>query len=933
LDIFSTYDKQFGLSGHPFNATPDPSFFFESRAHGRAYAHLRHAMQDGDCFMVLTGDAGTGKTVLLRKLVTGLEGTGIVAAMPNATALDRERVLFGLVTAFRAPIGDASLESLRGRLRSFLTALARLGRRGLAIIDEAQHLHREALDELIDLARPQADGTPSLQILLAGQARLRTNLPDAVRELREPTFLFCDIGALSEAETRAYVEHRLRRVDWQGTPSFDPAAHQRIFALSGGVAREINRLCHRVLMAAAQRGLSDIGGDLVDAAHAAFRAELGVLDTGGDSLGATNAMPDIELAVVRRRTRETPPAGAGPAAAEAAAAPRTTASPAPALAPTASTGAAPAASATAPSAESGDASPTGLGSPLAHPRDVASIERNAQQGTIASLFMRAAERVGREISGSEMSRGLARASAVRSSTASPATEPAGVDASAAGLSASTAVSESPPPEAPSALDGLPAESGPPSAVADTPGPVATSRTPTVDAATGAAELPPEDAARVAETFVKAPVVETPVAEAPVAETPVGKTPAVAETPAVEETPPVATPVPQTVADAPVEKEAVEEADVTQTRIDAIVARPAARETAPSRAVASGTRVDSLHGDSEPPLRGPPPALSSAPQSAADGKIEPTLDRPADPTMSALALPPEPKLSVPDAVEQGPRGLRDAAKTPTIALEHLPDPTGAYAVPETGIRRSGAGWLAPAVAVLASGLFLGWMLYDELRAPAPTAAASRQDIDDESHDAPVDANPPAPAADPKRQQTAAGAGRPPAPPAEDSATKPPAAALASSVLARTSKDADTAQSATTPAAPAENGMPAPERPAAAPSSPSIPASGASAPVTTAEGRGGSAAHYPSATRPRSGYSTRRYVSASGTSQAGSAKGAAHRSWTRSTGASGGMRQSANSARARGAPPNVRHVERTPAPAGRPCTPAVVALGLCERDAGP
>ena len=87
LDIFCTYEQHFGLSGPPFATTPDPGFYVESRAHRRAFAYLRHAVLEGECVMVLTGDIGTGKTMLVRKLLRGLGSEDVVAVQPSGTAL------------------------------------------------------------------------------------------------------------------------------------------------------------------------------------------------------------------------------------------------------------------------------------------------------------------------------------------------------------------------------------------------------------------------------------------------------------------------------------------------------------------------------------------------------------------------------------------------------------------------------------------------------------------------------------------------------------------------------------------------------------------------------------------------------------------------------------------------------------------------------
>ena len=276
LDIFCTYEQHFGLSGPPFATTPDPDFYFESRAHRRAFAYLRHAVLEGECVMVLTGDIGTGKTMLVRKLLGGLESERIVAVQLAGTVADAPELLHAVLAAFRVPAIGNTLEELRAGLHAFLTTLESSGRRGLVVVDEAQHLPQDAIEELLQLAKSRATSSSSpTQVLLAGHPRLRTSLENAARTTREAVFLFCDIGLLSESETRSYVEHRLHHVGWDRSPSFADDAHRQIHRATNGVPRRINRLCHRLLMAASRQQLGSISPALVDETDAGLRDEMG----------------------------------------------------------------------------------------------------------------------------------------------------------------------------------------------------------------------------------------------------------------------------------------------------------------------------------------------------------------------------------------------------------------------------------------------------------------------------------------------------------------------------------------------------------------------------------------------------------------------------------------------------------------------------------
>src|SRR5438132_1589543 len=276
VDTFCTYEQHFGLSGPAFSTTPDPDFYFASRGHHQAFTHLSHAVLAGECFMVVTGDTGAGKTMLVRKLLRGLESEGIVAALSNDTARDARDLLLTILSSFRTPVFGSSLDELRGTLHAFLTTLASIDRKALIVIDEAQQLPPDAIEELIDFATPQwtPDDVP-LQVLLVGQPALRMSLPNMAQVTRRPTFLFCDIGLLSRSETRSYIEHRLQHVQWGRSPSFSDEAHDRIYRATDGVPRDVNRLCHRVLIAASRQQQTSISPELVEEAYASLREETG----------------------------------------------------------------------------------------------------------------------------------------------------------------------------------------------------------------------------------------------------------------------------------------------------------------------------------------------------------------------------------------------------------------------------------------------------------------------------------------------------------------------------------------------------------------------------------------------------------------------------------------------------------------------------------
>ena len=258
------YEQHFGLRGRPFAMTPDPDFYFEGRGHRRAFAYVKYAVLEGESFIVLTGDTGVGKTTLVYKLLKAVESQAIVSALLGGTQIDASQLFAAILTAFRASVAGDSLDELRAGLQAFLTTVTASGRRALIVVDEAQHLLPDAVQELTALAATHSGRDSPLQVLLVGQPELRTKLARVPSDaIREPVLLFCELGLLSRSETRLYIEHRLRHVECQRSPIFSDEAHERIYEATEGGPRRINRLCDRLLTAAFQQQLDEVSAELV----------------------------------------------------------------------------------------------------------------------------------------------------------------------------------------------------------------------------------------------------------------------------------------------------------------------------------------------------------------------------------------------------------------------------------------------------------------------------------------------------------------------------------------------------------------------------------------------------------------------------------------------------------------------------------------------
>ncbi|AXU19994.1 general secretion pathway protein [Novosphingobium sp. THN1] len=269
------YDEFYGLTGRPFQLTPDPRFYFESGTHRKALSYLGYGLAQGEGFIVITGEVGAGKSTLAAHLMATVDRQRLTAAQIVTSALDGEELIHVAARAFGLEVAGHDKATALAQIEAFLHHEAREGRRCLLVVDESQNLSVEAIEELRMLSNFQLGAHPLLQILLLGQPEFRTLIQTSpeLEQLRQRVIASHHLDAMEPAEVGSYVEHRLALVGWQGRPQFDAHVYADLAKASGGVPRRVNQIVNRLMLMGAveqrdhidaamlQAVLADLAGD------------------------------------------------------------------------------------------------------------------------------------------------------------------------------------------------------------------------------------------------------------------------------------------------------------------------------------------------------------------------------------------------------------------------------------------------------------------------------------------------------------------------------------------------------------------------------------------------------------------------------------------------------------------------------------------------
>lgn len=269
------YSRYFELRERPFKLVPNPEYYYLSRSHEEAMAHLSYALDQGDGFVEITGEVGTGKTTLCRVFLDNLDDATEVAYIFNPK-LGPKQLLKAINDEFGIRVRTDDTKDLIDALNHYLMRMKAVGRRVLILVDEAHNLERNVMEQLRLLSNLETSRSKLLQIILVGQPELSEKLDSHdLRQLSQRISLRCHLTPLCAAEVREYIDHRLH-VASRGPAAvrFTQRACRGVYRYSSGIPRLINIVCDRALLTAFARGRKKVG-------LAEVRAAVGELSSRG----------------------------------------------------------------------------------------------------------------------------------------------------------------------------------------------------------------------------------------------------------------------------------------------------------------------------------------------------------------------------------------------------------------------------------------------------------------------------------------------------------------------------------------------------------------------------------------------------------------------------------------------------------------------------
>ena len=289
------YQRFFGLRESPFNVNPDPRYIFQTKQIRDALAGLAYGIQNRKGFILLTGEVGTGKTTLLNRLLDWLHRQRVATAFIFNSQVTVEHLFDFIMADFEIPCESREKSQVLLKLNQWLLDRYRCGETTVLIIDEAQNLSLQVLEEIRLLTNLETSTQKLLQIVLTGQPELEEKLKlPQLRQLRQRITIRCRTSPLTLEETFGYIAERLRIAGATGEPIFSKEAIQTVHLYSQGIPRVINLLCEHALINAYVDHLRPVAADLVEEVAREFQLdEMGSTSTLEPSNGSERNLNDV----------------------------------------------------------------------------------------------------------------------------------------------------------------------------------------------------------------------------------------------------------------------------------------------------------------------------------------------------------------------------------------------------------------------------------------------------------------------------------------------------------------------------------------------------------------------------------------------------------------------------------------------------------------
>jgi len=243
------YREFYGLRQPPFDITPNPRFLFHSIKHREAFNHLLYGVRERKGFVQLTGEVGAGKTTLCRAFLEQLDGKFSTALILNPV-LNSDELMRAIATEFGLEVNGRDRLATIAAISDFLLRQTLAGKETVLIIDEAQNLTEDLLEQVRLISNIETDDRKLLQIVLMGQPELRDRLNSPrLKQLRQRITVRYHLAPLTRNEVGQYIQHRLALAGSRGAPTFTTPAVWRVYNYSQGIPRLVNAVCDKALLA------------------------------------------------------------------------------------------------------------------------------------------------------------------------------------------------------------------------------------------------------------------------------------------------------------------------------------------------------------------------------------------------------------------------------------------------------------------------------------------------------------------------------------------------------------------------------------------------------------------------------------------------------------------------------------------------------------